>query len=152
MRYSNLRYLLFAAVTAVTLSLFLTACGKSPAKGEPIMPRDGVFTIDASAIDKGGLKFFRYDVGRKSVVFMVAKTKTGEIKTAFDACITCYPHMKGYRFESGRVVCVYCGTPFEFDELGRGKGNCIPIQIEHNLDGSTILIEKSIIESGARWF
>lgn len=140
-------------VSCGALALFTAAsCSGGPSGEEAVLPRDGVFRIDASRIGRGDVRFYRYKASGKDVVFMVARTREGEIKTAFDACITCYPHGKGYRCEKGRVVCVYCGTAFDLEELGVGKGNCVPIAIEHTMDGDTVLIGQSLIETGAKWF
>jgi len=93
-----------------------------------------------------------YDHDGKQVVFMVAKTRSGDIKTAFDACITCYPHRQGYRADPGCVVCRYCGTSFQIDDLDKGIGNCIPIAVPHDISGQNVIIRQSDIEAGSRWF
>jgi len=139
-------------MAALLVSAILVACTESSKKGRIIEPQGDVFRIDVSATKPGDVKFYRYPVGKRTVVFLVARTNDGELKTAFDACITCYPHKMGYVCESGRVVCVYCGTAFELEELGVGKGNCVPIQIKHTLDGNDVIIDRSAIEAGARWF
>ncbi len=127
-------------------------CSSGKVKGTTVTPDDGLFRIDASGISPEEVRFFNYAADGKSVVFFLARTRDGDIRTAFDACITCYPYKRGYRCEEGRVVCVQCNTAFGLDELSRGKGNCVPIAIEHTLDGETVVIDKSIIISGARWF
>lgn len=141
-----------ALLLAAILAAVLAGCGPGQAKGTAVAPHDGVFRLDVSGIKGGEVRFFNYATGGKSVVFFVARTQGGEIRTAFDACITCYPHKMGYRLEAGSVVCVKCGTAFGLDELGRGKGNCVPIAIEHRLDGDGIVIDEAVIISGARWF
>lgn len=138
---------------AVLVSMLaVCGCGEDTNRSDAIMPKDGVFVIDARGIRSGEVKFFHYDTGAKTVVFLVAKTKGGEIKTAFDACVTCYPYKKGYVCKDGRVVCIQCGTAFELGELGIGKGNCIPIKIDHRLESGRVLIDRKVIEAGARWF
>lgn len=129
----------------------LASCG-GKTKGELVTPSGGVFTIDTADIKKGDVRFFRREAGGKTVVFMVARDDFGEIKTAFDACITCYPHKQGYRHEDGSVVCIFCGNTFRIDSLDKGIGNCMPIKIEHRMDGSRLILRQEDIDSGAKWF
>ena len=96
--------------------------------------------------------FFRYAAGGKEVVFLVAKDKNGDIKTAFDACITCYRHKQGYTQDADCVVCTYCGTTFDIEKLDKGLGNCVPIRIKHQLEGDTVTITQAEIEAGEKWF
>jgi len=155
MQASNIRNSRPRACLLITLSVilfvFAPACGQRP-KGEPLAPIDGVFTVDANGIKNGTAKFFSYNKGGKDVVFFVARSRSGNIKTAFDACITCYPHRKGYRQEADRVVCIYCGTAFEIEDLDEGKGNCIPIKISHRLAGDKVVISQEEINRGVAWF
>jgi len=136
---------------ALILSLIACSCGGRP-KGEHVTPSGGVFKIDTRTIGKGQVAFFHYDTAGKEVEFMVAKTATGSIKTAFDACRTCYVHKLGYRDEGGKVVCVYCGMTFDIESLDKGEGNCVPIRIEHRMEGAFVVIDQKEIEAGAVWF
>lgn len=149
----RMRYLHASAVTAslICIMAFLTACGGTP-RGEPASPRDGVFSFDARKIAAGEVRFYGYDAAGKHITFFVARAPSGEIRTAFDACITCYPNKMGYRAKDGCVVCAYCNTEFKLDELGTGKGNCMPISVPHRLEGDTLIISQKDIEAGARWF
>lgn len=140
------------AVAALLALLTFTACTAKPPKGAPLTPENGVFRVDASGIGKGAVSFYRYPTGGKEVVFFVARSPRGDIKTAFDACITCYPHNMGYRLDGDCVVCVFCDTPFRIEDLDQGKGNCVPIKVEHRLEGGSVVIDQSAIESGAVWF
>jgi uncharacterized membrane protein len=129
----------------------LTACSGAP-KGEAVLPKDGVFSFDARNFAAGEVKFYRYEAGGKRVTFFIARAPSGEIRTAFDACVTCYPYRMGYKAKEGCVVCANCDTVFKLDELGTGKGNCIPIAIPHRLEGDTLTISLKDIEVGAKWF
>ncbi len=147
MKHTKLFVLFILAVVSLTAS----SCG-GKAKGELIAPNGGVFTIDASDIGKGEVRFFRREAGGKPVVFMVARDEYGDIKTAFDACITCYPHKQGYRVQEDSVVCIYCGNTFRIESLDKGIGNCMPIKIEHTMDGVKVIIRQQDIDAGAKWF
>ncbi len=140
--------------TTIILSLVLVslfACGKK-SRGEEIAPRDGKFIINTASIEKGNVRFFSHHYGDKDIVFLVARSEDGEFKTAFDACITCYPHHMGYRTENGCVVCRYCNTAFSIENLDTGIGNCVPIKIPSKAEGGNLVISQSDVEAGAEWF
>lgn len=144
------------AAAALTLAALLAisgvhACTPKP-KGELVSARDGAVSIDARQVGSGTVRFFSYPVGGKDVVFFVARSRSGEIRTAFDACVTCFPHHMGYRQEGDCLVCIFCNTSFRMDELDKGKGNCVPIKINNRLEGDKILIDQKDLEAGSAWF
>jgi uncharacterized membrane protein len=139
--------------TAIILSILLVslfACGKKPT-GEELTPRDGKFIINTIGFEKGTVRFYSHHFGGKDIVFLVAHAENG-FKTAFDACITCYPNHMGYRIEKGCVVCIYCDTAFNLENLDTGVGNCMPIKIPSRLDGGNLVITQGDVEAGAKWF
>lgn len=141
-------------VAAIILSVVLVslfACGKKPI-GEELAPRYGKFIINTTGFEKGTVRFFRHHFGGKDIVFLVARSEDGGFKTAFDACITCYPHRMGYRSEKGCVVCKYCNTAFSIENLDTGVGNCVPIKIPSRAEGETIVISQGDVEAGSKWF
>lgn len=141
-----------AATIFLSLILVSTfACGKKP-RGEELVPRDGKFIIGTTGFYKGEVRFFSHHYKDKDIVFLVARSEDGGFKTAFDACITCYPHHMGYRSEKGCVVCIYCDTAFKIDSLDTGVGNCVPIKIPNKVEGETIVLTQSDVEAGAEWF
>lgn len=119
MRPRHILSLLASTILLLSLAASLASCG-GKTKGELVNPGGGVFTIDTAGIKKGDVRFFRREAGGKTVVFMVARDDFGEIKTAFDACITCYPHKQGYRHADGSVACIYCGNTFPDRQPGQG--------------------------------
>jgi uncharacterized membrane protein len=143
--------MLIAAAAAALALLGFAACAQKP-KGEQVTAKDGIIHIDARNIGKGEVRFFRFHAGNKDVMFFAARSGSGDIKTAFDACITCFPHRMGYRQEGDCLVCIYCNTPFHLKELDKGKGNCVPIRIKHRLEGDSILIDQKEVEAGSVWF
>ena len=138
-------------VTLLSIAVLTPACAKKQ-KGEPVTPKDGSFSIDVSGIKKGEVRFYRYLAGDKAVVFFVARTSSGDIKTAFDACVTCYPNKMGYRQAGSRVECIFCDTAFDIDDIDKGEGNCYPIKIEHLVEGGRVIISQAEIEKGASFF
>jgi uncharacterized membrane protein len=140
-----------AAIILSVVLVSISACGKKP-RGEELVPRDGKFIINTTGFERGTVRFFRHHFGDKDIVFLVARADDGSFKTAFDACITCYPHHMGYRSEKGCVVCIYCNTAFNIDTLDTGVGNCVPIKIPSRGEGETIFISQGDVEAGSKWF
>ena len=149
MNTHSIRLRFFVAI--FSLSLLITACGEK-SKGEPVTPSGDVFTFDLRKIGKNEVKFFYYVYKDRAIKFLVARSESGEVKTAFDACITCYPHKMGYRQEKDCVVCIFCNTAFRIGVLDQGVGNCVPIKIPHSIEGDTLRISLKEIEEGYKWF
>jgi len=139
------------AIIVSIILLFLYACGNKP-RGEELAPRNGRFIINTASFEKGTVRFFSHHFGGKDIVFLVARSEDGGFKTAFDACITCYPHHMGYRYEKGCVVCRYCNTAFSIENLDTGVGNCVPIKIPSRVEGGGLIISQGDVEAGAEWF
>ncbi len=140
-----------AAIILTVLVASLFACARKP-KGEELTPVQGRFVIDARSFEKGEVRFYRHSYMGKEIGFLVARGEDGSFKTAFDACITCYPHRMGYRSEKGCVVCIYCNSVFRIEELDTGIGNCVPIKIPSRLEGDKLVISQSDVEEGIKWF
>ena len=141
-----------ALILAALLAIFnVQACSLKP-KGERVSARDGVVSIDGKQVGSGAVRVFRYPAAGKEVVFFVARSRSGEIRTAFDACVTCFPNHMGYRQEGDCLVCIFCNTSFRMDELDKGKGNCVPIKINNRLEGDRVLIDQKDLEAGSAWF
>jgi len=145
-------------IRAAMLLIFLVAsilalhgCSKStPTK--LVSSQGDVVSIDAAGIENGGLKFFSYNVGAKSVRFFVVRTEGGELKAALDACATCYTNKMGYHADAGCVVCGYCGNRFDFDKMDKGVGGCYPIMLKSRVDGGRVVLDKKELEDAVKWF
>ena len=77
----------------------------------------------------------------------------GEVHTAFDACDVC-GGSQGYQQEGTDIFCRKCGRYFSIDGLGtQNKGyGCWPSYLPHTVEGDSIIIKKSDLESGAYRF
>jgi len=82
------------------------------------------------------------------------KRADGEVKTAFDACEVCHAAGKGYSQDGDSVICNNCGLKFRISELGeKNKGTgCWPAHLEHEIQENYILIKKTDVEAGSRFF
>jgi uncharacterized membrane protein len=137
---------------ALIACLFMfSACGQKE-KGEIVVPSGDSVVIDARDIAPGEAKFFRYDFRGREIRFIAGRTEAGSFVTKFDACATCYVSKKGYRAEPGCVVCNDCGSRFKLDEMEKGLGNCVPINLPHRALGDKITISLADLQAGWKWF
>ncbi len=86
---------------------------------------------------------------------ITVKDDLGNVRTAFDACQTCYDKGNGYyEYEDGVLVCQACGNTFELSDVGKkSKDECVPFPITDiarfdNMD--MIIISGDALEAG-RW-
>jgi len=75
-----------------------------------------------------------------------------DILSFLDACVTCYPHKQGYRYEDGVVVCRAGNQRFPVYKLEKGIGNCYPIKIAGRVENGKYLIPRSSLEQEAGKF
>jgi uncharacterized membrane protein len=106
--------------------------------------------VDVSALKPEVPQFFTYQYQGKNISFFFVKIDDN-ILSFFDACVTCYPHKQGYRYEDG-VVCRACNQRFPIYKLEKGIGNCYPIKIAGRVENGKYLIPVATIEAGAKWF
>ena len=135
----------------IAFSPVLYGCSKA-APTEIVYARGDAVSIDTAGIENGGLKFFSYGVGGKTVRFFVARTDKGVLKAALDACATCYTNKMGYHAESGCVVCGYCGNRFDFDTMDKGVGGCYPIMLKARIEDGRLVLDKNELEAAVKWF
>ncbi len=107
--------------------------------------------VDATALKLEAPLFFTYQYQGKDISFFVIKIDDN-ILSFFDACVTCYPHKRGYRYEDGFVVCRACNQRFSVYKLEKGMGSCYPIKIAGRMENGKYLIPIATIEAGAKWF
>jgi uncharacterized membrane protein len=133
-------------------ALLSVSCTHKTAKALPIVPKDGVFYVDDKDIGNNEVRFYSYAGAGKTISFLVARGSSGEVKTAFDACQTCYTHKRGYSHEKECVICAHCGMPIKIDDLEKGEGNCVPVMIPHRLEGGRVLIDEKDVLAGEKYF
>ncbi|VVB53635.1 Uncharacterised protein [uncultured archaeon] len=88
-----------------------------------------------------------------SVRYIVVLGSDGQPRTAFDACEVC-GGAKGYRQEGSELVCNNCGKAFRVDDLGAKNtaGGCWPVNLPHKVEGGYVVIAKSDLSAGKRYF
>ena len=100
------------------------------------------------------VKHYSYNYQGTEVKYFAVVGPDGEVKTAFDACEVCHAAGKGYSQDGDSVICNNCGLKFRISELGeKNKGTgCWPAHLEHEIQENYILIKKTDVEAGSRFF
>ena len=144
-------------VTGILMvALLVSAAGVfafSLGKYEKVKVSNGVVTISADKLTDGKAHFYKFEDSGKEITFFAAKAADGSIKTAFDACDSCYKSKKGYEQQGDKMNCKNCNQKFAINRLGpNATGGCNPGYLPHQLNGNAITISVSDLKSGARYF
>ncbi len=130
--------------------LLLAACTRQPLY--PLPPLSGTnVAIDIASLRPEVPQFFTYPYQGRNISFFVLRLND-QVLSFLDACASCYPHKKGYRYADGSVVCGACGMKFPVYKLGKGLGGCYPIRIEGRMENGNYLIPLVAIEAEAGKF
>ncbi|GAB6061945.1 Fe-S-containing protein [Deferrisoma palaeochoriense] len=113
----------------------------------------GEIVLPADQFDDGKARFFQYEAGDGvTIKYFVLKSSDGVIRTAFDACDSCWPAGKGYRQDGDEMVCQNCRMRFPSVKVMEVKGGCNPAPLKREVrDGKVILRVADILE-GRRYF
>ena len=119
--------------------------------GNSIVSED-VVEIAVSEISSTA-KFYSFDSNGIKINYFIVKGSDGEIRTAFDACDVCGGR-KGYRQQGNDMICNNCGRYFDIDSIGTMNkgGGCWPSYLRHEIKGDNIVIQKSELSTGRRFF
>ena len=136
--------LLISAATVFAFSL---------GKYEKVKATNGVVTLAVAKLSDGKAHFYKYEEGGKEIAFFAVKASDGSVRTAFDACDSCYRSKKGYEQQGDKMNCNNCNQKFAINRLGpNASGGCNPGYLPLQLNGSTISIKASDLKDGARYF
>lgn len=137
-------------VSGLVILLLLTACSKESVFREA--RRTGEYVaIDVSGLSPETPQYLTYRVKGKKVNFFVIKAG-GRVLSFLDACASCYPEKRGYRFEKGYFTCRECNVRYSVLETEKGMGRCFPIRIEGFLRNGKYLIPAAGLEAVADKF
>ncbi|HWO02268.1 MAG TPA: DUF2318 domain-containing protein [Blastocatellia bacterium] len=101
----------------------------------------------------GRAKFFDYKLANNEQVrFFVVKSSAGDYRAALDACEVCAHAKQGYRQEGDDMVCNNCGKKFATALIGKIQGGCHPVGLTATADGDSLVIKRSELESGKKYF
>lgn len=139
-------------VLAVLLIGAVSAFAFSLGKYEKVKAVNGVVTLPTAKLTNKA-RFYKFEDGGKEIVFFAVKAADGSIKTAFDACDSCYRSKKGYEQQGDKMNCNNCNQKFAINRLGpNATGGCNPGYLPHQLNGATISIKASDLKEGAKYF
>lgn len=140
----------------------------APSSGKTQSSKDpNSLYIPISKINDGEAHFYKYPSSTgKTIRFFVLKSSDGIYRAAFDACDVCYREGKGYRQDGDIMICNNCGRKFPSVRINVEQGGCNPAPLERHMgdsehkpvplssgvEGGYLVIKKSDIETGARYF
>ncbi|MDD2900160.1 MAG: DUF2318 domain-containing protein [Desulfuromonadaceae bacterium] len=137
------------ALIISTATVFAFTLGKY----EKVKENNGVVTLPTANLGNGKVRFYKYVDGGKEIAFLVVKAPDGSIRTAFDACDSCYREKKGYEQQGDKLNCKNCNQKFVINRLGpNATGGCNPGYLPHKVTGSSITISAADLKGGARYF
>ncbi|MBA4372686.1 MAG: hypothetical protein C0402_07450 [Thermodesulfovibrio sp.] len=135
------------------LMAFVCSCSKQPAAYKTLPASDGEIRIALTEVSDGKVHFYTYKKSGRRINFLVRTDSTGELSAYFDACFTCYKHMKGYREEGADIICNECSMKFRLaDKKWDNTDGCSPILLKSILRDGFIVIKTEHIEKGVKLF
>jgi uncharacterized membrane protein len=145
------------AVTGLIITVLLTAAVSvfafSLGKYENVRENKGVITLSVAKLSDGKAHFYKFEDGGKEIAFFAVKAADGSIKTAFDACDSCYRSKKGYEQQGDKMNCNNCNQKFAINRLGpNASGGCNPGFLPHQQSGGTVSIKASDLKDGVKYF
>lgn len=127
--------------------------GASASAAKPIAFDGEVVRVPAAGITTEAA-CFTADMNGTKVPFFAVRDAAGRVHVALDACQVCAEAKKGYVQKGDHMQCRKCGKTFaiaEITEMG-GKGGCHPISLPSTTAGDSIVVKRSDVASGVRWF
>ena len=124
--------------------------GNAESAGAPATPE---IRIPIADLANGKAKFFDYTLSNKTPVrFFAVKGRDGAYRTALDACEVCYHAKKGYQQAGDDMICNNCGKSFAISRIGEIQGGCHPIGVPRTVEGDSLVVKASELESRGRYF
>ncbi len=130
--------------------LMSVSCSREPVYQEA-RSTGGYVLVDVKKLALDTPKFLTYHFRGKNVNFFVIRTG-GQVLSFLDACASCYPYKKGFRFDNGYVICRECNVRYSVTDLEKGIGRCFPIRLEGRLRDGEYDIPVAGLEAGADKF
>jgi len=113
----------------------------------------GEVSYAASQFDDGQCRFFEHKTPEGYTIrYFILKSSDGVIRSAFDACDSCWPAHKGYRQVGDDMVCQNCRMKFASTKVMEVKGGCNPSPLPNRLEGAQVVIKVADILAGGHYF
>jgi len=156
----NSRIFAWASLTVAALlsvmvgTTILALCFQETDKSEKVKAVNGAVTIPLEEVSDGMAHFYRFNNGRKDIVFFVVRGSDGVFHTAFDTCeVCCFRKKKGYIQQDYYMICLGCREKYAINMIGQVNGiGCKPHHLEHAEEGKKIIIKVADLKAGAHYF
>ncbi|MBQ8961110.1 MAG: DUF2318 domain-containing protein [Ruminococcus sp.] len=148
---------MMCAVIAAAVSFGLYGCGSSGAdQAAEVSGERADLVIPVSEITETA-KFYPVTVEGTDMEVFAVKDSSGNIRTAFNTCQSCYTSGNGrYKVEGTDLVCQNCGFHFTADQVGaNSNGGCSPWAIsaaERSDTEDTVTIPYDLLVSSKNIF
>jgi len=113
----------------------------------------GEVTYPVGQFDDGQCRFFEHKTpAGLTIRYFVLKSSDGVIRSAFDACDSCWPAHKGYHQVGDDMVCQNCRMKFASTKVMEVKGGCNPSPLPNQVRDGQVVIRVEDILTGAGYF
>ena len=131
----------------------LAGCERQAPEHPIVVPRGDRVSIPLAAVNDGGVHFFTFKHQGKNVNFFVRTDGSGKLQAHFDACYSCFKYKLGYVHEGDQVVCIACRIGYDLaDVVWDYIGACAPINLKSRIAGQHMVIKRTWLEKGERFF
>jgi high-affinity iron transporter len=109
---------------------------------------NGLIRIPLDAVSDGNLHRFVYSADGANTRFIVIKTGD-RLATALDACDIC--GSQGYYQKGASIFCKNCSSAIYGPTIGT-VGGCNPVPLSSKVEGASLVIRASDLETGSKFF
>lgn len=142
-----------SAPTRVSATSSASTRQAQPANLNPTAPVAGDIRVPLSDIENGRAKFYDYTTSdNRAVRFFAIKSSDGVYRAALDACDVCYAAKKGYYQDGDDMICKKCSRHFPSALINEVHGGCNPIGLPRTINGGTLVIKASDLDSRKTYF
>lgn len=131
---------------------FLKKDAAARAKSAGVVETADEVRIPLAALESGKALFLALPHEGVELRWFALKCSDGKYRAALDACDVCFRANKGYRQDGDRVVCNNCDMKFAANRIGDAKGGCNPHGLPFVVDGTSLVVKKSDLVAGKRYF
>ncbi len=157
---SSVPFLLMAACAALVIGggVFFTRQSKDQAPSisqtfQPEAAQTAELTYPVAEFGDGLARFFEHKTADGvQIRFFVLKSSDGVIRSAFDACDSCWQAHKGYRQDGDEMVCQNCRMRFASVKVMEVKGGCNPSPLPNQVENGQVVLRVADVEAGRGYF
>ena len=114
---------------------------------------DSDVSLPLATHEDGRVRFYRRaSAGGGETRFFAVRTPDGVVRTALDACESCYRARRGFRQSGDHVLCKSCNRAIPIQLVGSVRTGCNPIPLDHVISGDRITFRASALDAGGKYF